>query len=330
MQEPEARSLCDLYAPWAERVEGGGYVLPNSETLRPRVQELLQVLQSTVSTDFSYLHEEHKREISHEVEREQQLSRPPSYKPQHHEVHNHIRHFVQHGRFPSDINDAAIKLAFLSLRGTSVWATGCPVFLGASLYVSGDFERTVANCQGLSDEFCKPVNWVLSSIQNEVMIILSQYEANALLPEIRQSKNTTLHIYTPRLTKTMRSFGRLDFYSIGASNSRLPSAQAIRYLELFAGSLYFASFAEYKDFCLFLGLLTDGHDDLPDGVMVTNEGFVDQRIRISLRWPVESPFTDNPLPFLRALIHMRARGQGYQQTHVGSIIEARPLTADRF
>ncbi|KAJ5595016.1 uncharacterized protein N7459_001224 [Penicillium hispanicum] len=332
MQEPEARTLNDLYSPWANLTHSMDDLSLGSDTSDSRLQELRDALQSAVGNKMatSYLHEEQEREIACEVEREQQVCRPPSYTPHEPSVHSDIWHFVKFGKFPSARGSSAVKLAFSSLGATSVGATTYPESLGGELYVTIDFDRTVKMIQGgLMDEFCKPVNWILSSVHSDILIILSQHEANMLLPLIRESENATLHVYTPRLTKPMPSFRHLDFFNVGATRENPPSDRMTRDLELFAGSLYFTSFEEYSDFRSFLGLVTESLDDLPDGA-VSNEGFVDKHTRKSLQWPIRSPFKSNPLPFLRALIHIRCKGQGYQQTHVGTVIAAKPLAANRF
>ncbi|KAJ5372427.1 Protein of unknown function DUF3645 [Penicillium concentricum] len=100
-------------------------------------------------------------------------------------------------------------------------------------------------------------------------------------------------------------------------------------LEMFSGSLYFSSFEDYKNFRWFSGLLTDDLGEIPDGG-VTNEGFVKFNTRLQLQWPINSPFLENPIPFFAALVHIRTKGNGYQQSHVGSIIKAMPLSAERF
>lgn len=108
-----------------------------------------------------------------------------------------------------------------------------------------------------------------------------------------------------------------------------PNDAMTRSLEMFSGSLFFPSFEDYKNFRSFLGLVTDDLGDIPDGGL-TKEGFVKFFTRLKLEWPVDSPFVENPLPFLAALIHIRSKGNGYQQSHIGTIIKAMPLSAQWF
>ena len=169
----------------------------------------------------------------------------------------------------------------------------------------------------------------LVEVHSDFLIIVSQYEANELINIVRKSENVRLNVYAPRLTKPMRSFRHLDFFGIGANIPRRPDDAMTRCLEMFSGSLYFSSFEDLKNFRLFLGLLTEGLGEIPDDAM-TNEGFIKYFSRMQLQWPIDSPFVENPLPFLGALVHIRTKGNGYQQSHVGTVIKAMPLSADQF
>lgn len=332
IQEPEARTLSQLYAPWdKDEANAKGY-MSECGVENGQVQELLKTLQSASGhiTTSAYVHEEQEREIACEVEREQQVSRPPSYQPNKHSLHNDVRHFATFGEFPGNRPSKAVTLAFHGLANTSAGKADHPRLLAPRLYSTLDFNKTAKESQNnLMDDFCKPVNWILSSVHSDILLIVSQYEANELITIVRKSKNSRLNIYAPRLTKPMRSFRHLDFFGIGANISTQPNDSMTRCLELFSGSLYFSSFEEYKNFRSLLGLITDYLGELPDGSM-TNEGFVKFFTRMSLQWPLDSPFTESPLPFLSALIHIRTKGSGYQQSHIGTIIKAMPLSAERF
>lgn len=333
MQEREARTLSQLYAPWNEYEESTHtYNITEGDLKYGEVQELLKTLQSTAEhvVTSAYLHEEQERELACEVEREQQVSRPPSYTPCKHNLHDDIRHFAKFGEFPGNQPSKAVTLAFHGLANTSAGKLYHPHSLGSGLYSTLDFNETVEiSPNDPMDDFCKQVNWILSSVHSDVLIIVSQWEANELINIVRKSQNARLNIYAPRLTKPMRSFRHLDFFGIGANIPTQPNDTMTRCLEMFSGSLYFASFEDYQNFRSFLGLVTDGLGDIPEGGM-TNEGFVKFFARLELEWPVDSAFVKSPLPFLAALVHIRTKGNGYQQSHVGTIIKAMPLGAEWF
>ncbi|KAJ5124379.1 uncharacterized protein N7515_008204 [Penicillium bovifimosum] len=332
MQEPEGKTLLQHYLPSdADRVSALDDIAPDDPNIE-EVRVLLDALRSTTgqAVRSAYLHEEQEREIASEVEREREVARPPNYIPHKHRLHKDIVYFAKFGKFPGDQpSRSALTLAFEGLTNTSVGDTEYPDGLGPGLYASWDFIRTVQVRENdIEDEFCKAPHWVLSSVHNNDLLIVSQYEANAVLPIIRRSTHSRLNIYTARFTKPMRSFGNLDFFGIG-SGCPMPTQRMRCCLELFAGSLYFDNFEEYKYFRDFLGLLTGHYENIPQGG-ITSEGFVKFFTRFRLRWPLDSPFMVNPLPFLAALVDIRTRGGGYQQSHVGSVIRAIQLTPETF
>lgn len=293
----------------------------------------MEIWQNSVKGGVSQsgLHEEQELEVAVEVEREQQVCRPRPVKPLNRSVQKDIRYFAKRGVFPSGASSRGISAAFNSFRSTSAGQFGVLSNLGPHVYATLGFARTIHHARDtINDEFLKPVHWVLSSRHNPNLVILSQYEANELLPDIQDSENTALHIYTPRTTKGMRQFHRLDFFTVEKTKISCPPLPEIsRDLELFAGSLYFNSFPDYQHFRHFLGLKTGDVDDVHED-SVSPEGFVDEEARQVVGWPVRSPFRFNPLPFLSAVFDIRGKGHGYLQTHVGSLIKGMPLSEDEF
>ncbi|CEJ62533.1 hypothetical protein PMG11_11030 [Penicillium brasilianum] len=329
IEEAEAQTLSELYDP--SHMPGTFTLDEYIDPSEPKVRELLvESLASVGIAGGPTLHEEQERQITHEVEREQQIYRPPKQKPLSHHVHEDIRYFVKFGQFP-DNGTSAASLAFDGLRKTSVGQFDIPPSLGAWLYASEDFVKTVKRAKAtVDDQFLKPVHWVLSNSHNDDLLILSQHEANELLPDIRVSPTTKLHVYAPKTTKTMCSFDNLAFLTAGeARTDRSWSREIIQGLSLFSGSLYFEDFSAYEYFRNFLGLVTGVCGDIPEG-RVSNEGFVDEETRRLIGWPTLSPFERNPLPFLRTLLNLRSKGHGFSQTHVGMVLDVRALTADHF
>lgn len=194
------------------------------------------------------------------------------------------------------------KLLFPCLRfRKEVFDSSYSSDLCPSLHVTEDYVNSVRNSisDGMTDDFAKPVNWILSSTREDTLIILSQYDADKLLPAIRKFSVASLSIYAPRLTKSIPSFGRLDLFGVGADlNPERPSSAMTRVLELFAGSLYCSSFEEYCNLRLFLGLMKDMHKDVPEEG-ISSDGLMPESTRALLKWPIRCPFGDNPLPLLR-------------------------------
>jgi hypothetical protein len=170
-------------------------------------------------------------------------------------------------------------------------------------------------------DFLRPVNWILSSGsgKDSIVVVISPYEANELLPVIRKSNNVRLHIYAPRVTFSMRSFSDLTFYSIPNSLAGRWSAPAhVRTeLNLFAGQLFFENEAEYESVCVLLAL-SKAH---PGAKKVELDGFVLPAYRTGKN----SPFKKTEIPILKKLIELRQKGKGYHRTHLGQILRGRSL-----
>lgn len=229
MQEQEARTLLQLYAPWETQAQASLLNMDGIDQSDHVVRDLLQIWRAIgEGAGNSRFHEEQEREIAAEVQREQQVCRPRPVKPLNHAVHSDIRHFVKHGIFPGKGLSRAVCKAFESLRKTSASQLNFPSNLGPQLCDSLDFVLTIQQTTDhVDDEFLKSIRWVLSNRHSPNLIILSQYEVNQLLPDIQLSQSTALHIYTPRTTKAMRPFHRLDFLTIGKCKTNIPPSLKI-------------------------------------------------------------------------------------------------------
>ena len=107
--------------------------------------------------------------------------------------------------------------------------------------------------------------------QHNRLRVLSPYEAHALLPSICQHKVITLHVYSPRVSMSMRTLEDLSFCANPAKPKYGPYLSSVMQLNLFAGQLYLRSYDEYLSVCRFLRLCFR----LPcDQVQVAWDGFI--------------------------------------------------------
>jgi hypothetical protein len=269
--------------------------------------------------------EEQEREVDHEVEPGISTSgtrrRPPSAIPARHTIHSDILEFIKTGKVPDSSTYISPLLAHLKmvedLESTTDWSP--------SPLSTADFITTVVNSDGTGlTEHLRPVNWILSSGSGKksVVIAISPYEANELLPIIRESNKVRLHVYAPRVTPSMRSFSDLTFYTIPDSQTEPWSAPAhVRMtLNLFAGQLYFDSRDEYESVCILLAL-SRAH---PDAKYSRVDGFVPPEYRTGRH----SPFTESKIHTLKTLISLRRKGTSYFRTHLGQIMNANSLSED--
>ncbi|KAH9013669.1 hypothetical protein EDB84DRAFT_1671224 [Lactarius hengduanensis] len=290
---------------------------PDIRSLRDR----LDLLGVTQLADVR-MAEEQEREVNHEVERERQIERPPKVEPATHTTCNDIRTFVSTGVLPQRLMHIIPLLTPTgidkALDSTTEWSP--------SPLATVDF-ATTTKYRYLSDErltdYLRPVNWALSSGfgKNSITIVISPYDVNELLPIIRKSDRVRLHIYAPRVTASMRSFSDLTFHTIPEwpVTGWTPPAHTRTVLNLFAGQLYFDSKEEYERVCVLFAL----HMAHPGAEQIEVDGFV----RPAYRTGERSPFSVSMIATFKRLTGLRRKGMGYDMTHLGRVLDARPLSA---
>ncbi|KAH7922509.1 hypothetical protein BV22DRAFT_1131369 [Leucogyrophana mollusca] len=314
----EALTLDEMYKPGGDS--------PHRNVISPlEIQERCAQLGVTALLD-TQMDEEQEREIVHEVERENQVQRPAPAPPATHRVDPQVRDFVRHGKI--SIGSAVFTPAFHTLDSTSTpflernaWSQ--------DLLVTRDFSTTVqCNSEDKYDDYLRPVNWIISSTTGSqpprrLAVILSPFEVNALLEDIRSSKHVHLHIYTPRVTQAMRSCDDLRLHSIPPlPGAWSPPELLIPQLNLFAGQLYLPNYPTYLELCRFLGVYARDleHED----EMVDSDGFIAPQRRPQAA--AMSPFQESPVPSLKGLIAMRRKGMEFLRTHLGRVLQGRLLT----
>jgi hypothetical protein len=315
----EARPLEDMYTPVS-----GPTVGMDVPELRERLVELgLGGMSARVNVE-----EEQEREVSHEMEIERFPERPRPIQAANHNLHPHVRRFVTKGELIRD------SQAFVSLSHMLQWIPSWKKHIGINFFsdrllATRDFAVTVQQNSKFDTgavEFLKFPRWLLSWTQDHngqspapLLLILSQYEANKLLPSIRASKFVQLHLYAPRVTPSMPIFDDLLF--IGVPPQEI-DPMLILQLNLFAGQLYPTNYADYERICQFLGV------DIQGKLSSHSDGFVIPRNRHGRLQ--SSPFRRSPMPFLKDLFGLRRKGQAYDKSHMGKLLSGRILKQDVF
>lgn len=264
--------------------------------------------------------EEQERELSPEKEQERQIERPPVVEPAEHRIHPGLREFIISGVQL----DEPFQPAFATL-GTTSAANHLDVSeFSRNILVTQDFARTIseASAAGIyADAFQKPVQWVLTTQKDaDILVVISPYEAQHLLPAIEQSSQTTLHIYSPRVNLGYEPIDDLALYHVSKAQARQAiSRHAVSCLGLFAGQLYLSSFADYVQLCDALGLAwTPASDEVvlgPDGFIPPGQegggGVIVNR----------SGFSKSPVRFLSVLMAgIRLDSNHIEKTHMGRIL----------
>ena len=315
-QQPESQTLEQMYWISEGTKKARSHEIYSIPPLRERIERL-----GATKLVGARMAEEQEREVNHEVEPTRVVERPPQVQPAEHMIHPDIREFVETGKLPESPTHIFPLLAPINvakaLDSTFEWS---PTPLA-----SADFMTVTEDSDSMAlTDFLRPVNWILSSGtgKDSIVIVISPYEANELLPIIRKSSKVQLHIYAPRITFSMRSFSDLTFHSVPTSLAEPWSAPAHvkTELNLFAGQLFFDNKADYERVCVLLGL-SKAH---PGAEKVELDGFVLPAYRTGKN----SPFAKSKIPILKKLIGLRQKGKGYHRTHLGQILSGKPLSEE--
>ncbi|KAH9046987.1 hypothetical protein EDB83DRAFT_2227401 [Lactarius deliciosus] len=315
----ESRTLEEMYDPVSGAQNAGLY--RETEDM-PSLRDRLDLLGVTQLADVR-MAEEQEREVNHEIERERQIERPPKVEPATHNTCDDIRTFVSTGVLPQRLTHIIPLLAPTgidkALDSTTEWS---PTPLATVDFATTTKYRYPSD-ERLTD-YLRPVNWVLSSGfgKDSITIVISPHDVNELLPIIRKSDKVRLHIYAPRVTASMRSFSDLTFHIIPERpvTGWTPPAHTRTELNLFAGQLYFDSKEEYERVCVLFAL----HMAHPGAEQIEVDGFV----RPAYRTGEISPFSVSMIATFKRLTGLRRKGMGYDMTHLGRVLDARPLSAD--
>lgn len=334
--EPEAKSLEDRYG-FGERRFEDQLLLSNvkDESLSTREKQLEAIRAKCrefklASFDSATLREEQERELSPENEHERQVERPLALDPHIHSVHPDLRVFISQGILRRSSN--AFKPAFHLFGSTTAKECLEAKAWPTHLLVTADFSRTVqVSANQPLDLFLRPVHWVVSRRDGNLVeaVVVSPWEAHELLPSIRQQKTVTLHVYSPRVSKSVRTLEDLSFCTIPAAPEGLPNCPVILQLNMFAGQLYLRSYEEYLAVCRLLGLC---FGPPPEQIEVACDGFISPTCRPEFDelMAEQCPFKISPIGFLRMLVAIRRKGQNSQKSHIGRILQGELLAREQF
>ena len=338
--QPDAKSLQEMYdsspGETRSRTIPSRHFRADFSTIDRRCKDLGFTRDSVLR---AHMDEEQEREVNVEVEREWLIERPPKATPAQHNICKEVQGLVKHGRLTQGTT-AFINLfeALKDLGG----ADAAPVDVGSwtkKLTATKDFINTlVTEFPANTSDYIRPINWILSFNENApdrasgVLILLSPFEVDGLLPSIRKSNFVHLHMYSPRVMESCISFEDLNFYTVPAPSPSVapPDPCVVMQLNLMAGQLYVPDLTTYAKLLDFLGLVSHTStppDDIPDDI--TGDGFVLPSHRRG-RMKDICPFTNSPIPFIKKIVGLRRKGMNYFPTHLGRILITSPLAQDDF
>lgn len=163
-------------------------------------------------------------------------------------------------------------------------------------------------------------------------MLICPYEANLLYTTMKAAKHATLHLYKPRCNSAYAAIDHLTLHTVPwrVATPLVPRAH-VTPLSLFAGQLYLSSYKNYLEMCEFLGLwmgeLTEAMEKV--GWSIAADWFIlrDGSGRVGR----SSIMRQSPVHFVRALMSaLRRGGQSITRTHMGSLLDGKPLRHQDF
>ena len=319
--QPNLKLLADLYAP-CETKNTSSDLSALDPGIRQRCKDL-----GVLSFPSAQIEQEQEREVNRERERDQGVELPPKAEPAEHLLHPDVVTFVKAGVIPPLHSSSAFLPIFTTLKNSTAATREADVW-SPFILATVDFCKTIKpeSTRGTMDQYLRPVQWILSSKGqcNQVLVLLSPFEADRLMPDIRASECIHFHVYAPHTSQRMKPSDDLRLYSIPPLPSNwTPPWPLIDQLNVFAGQLHLRDYESYHRLCHFLGVPTK---ESSNGTAVRWSIF---NIPGSFE-DMEITFSGSPLPSVMALLAVRSRGQPFAQTHMGKILQGRLLREKDF
>lgn len=229
------------------------YDVENKLDLAPEIKRL------THSLD-----EETEKELEQEIEEQQQVERPRVAQPAAPKFDLRLEQLVRDGVigdiFDQMKSDGTVLSIVASLTTTQMFDL-CKDEEDAwsdHLFVTSDYKLVVENeYQACNDYFLKPVSWIAcikNPDSNDILIILSSFECNRLLPIFRQSKHAALFMYRPRHSNLHNNLiHEAGLQVTGMATTNTIAIEDEVQIGVYAGLMYFNDVREQQTYCEFLG-----------------------------------------------------------------------------
>jgi hypothetical protein len=281
--------------------------------------------------------EEQERELEQEQEEEQEVERPPStlaHVPRLDPAILALAQGVLPRRSSAALQPLSAAFSRTQLQGLSQQCGGWHLRTS----VTREFLKVVqpaSASEGL-DSFLRPPCWLVvvppssssgrdNSSSSSTVVLVSPYEANALMPAFRQGGSGTasgvsLHMYAPRMRPQQSTLLLrpalalpLDSSSSSVSSSSVSvTAQQQAQLAAFSGSLFFATAVEQHAYGTFLGLCprprTKAQEAAFSSGSVERSGFVlpAERAAVASQLVAVCKFKQCPVALVEKILQLRA------------------------
>ncbi|KAJ4352792.1 hypothetical protein N0V95_003954 [Ascochyta clinopodiicola] len=312
----EALLIKEMYQPGGSRRPGFSNVanwdpslLENVKLLHDRQKQFQDNGSAVHASVLEEVEIEQEREleieVEHEVENVREVQRPPRFRAlEITRLHADVEHFAASGKLVA--GSSAYSPMFFALGRTALGSKrGISPSMASNLWVSAQFSRTV-DVYEPNDIYVRPTQWILWSSISDKALLVSQEEANALIPILRpksQPEGIHLIVYAAPVTRRMLHFNSLDYHATPplSADFKAPTWLQVE-LGIFSGRLYL----EWREYAELLGYLGLKLDLSVDSDMI--------------------PFSKKALTFLIDWIDIRRKGQDFEHTPMGFITTGKPLT----
>ncbi|KAF2219103.1 hypothetical protein BDZ85DRAFT_243893 [Elsinoe ampelina] len=263
LQSPESRTLAQLYGHGSNDVERHASSERMTPILKGYADDIHARRARTAKKAFNQdaLEEvEQEREIEFQVEEEREIQTPKALQPFIFPgLHPALSTFARTGRLDTE---CGFETAFAFLATTETGKKYDVKDVKSKLFVSNEFTRTVQGHKDKApgDEYVRSVDWILWSPKQRTGVVLIAEEANLLMTTLTSPGHAATHLlcYAAPVTKSMRHFSKLDYFSIPAmpANNVPPSWFATE-IGILAGRLYFEG-SELEDLKKYIGMVDGG------------------------------------------------------------------------
>lgn len=213
------------------------------------------------------LDEEQEKELEQEIEEQNQVkpqADAPAAKPKN--VDKRLEELVLEGANGSTFAEMKAEKALLSIgayltitqmfdskfcqSNENAWAD--------HLFVTKDFATIIENQSQNRNNFLRSVYWIarIKAHEKYILILLSSFECNHLLPTFRKSVNSTLFMYRPRLNNLHSNLiHEVGLQVTGQATPEVITIEDEVQVGIYSGLLYFGDENEQNVYCRFLGLI---------------------------------------------------------------------------
>ena len=261
-----------------------------------------------VKTFSGCLEEEQELEMEIEKQEEKVVERPPCAEPLENKLELDVFNFVKSGIFNKNSNsfialpNSLDKCSLKELLQHNAWSN--------QVFTTRDFSKTIKENIDI-DSYLRPPRWLCYNQHLNVILIMSDYETNELLPFLKSSQYNTFALILPRIRQNQKRI-------ISFSNIQIPS-KILEQIFIYAGSLYFNNKEEETNFLTFISYYPSPRNQMCSA-LVNKNGYVELKNRKNVFQNIKeevnlSRFDKDPNDLLIKLYELRNYGVIPKSSH---------------